>query len=254
MPLTLTINVKREENSRELTFDGRCQRTIKIGGNKKAQVRVDDPGVGRLHAVIELTNAAAYFTDLGSIEGTLLNGKRVRRTELRDGDVLGIGQTSLHVWLTPTQRVAADQLVDKTLHCRRGVGRDWLATDYVSKEKYDTRHLIGQMTRDRRRGSGVGAAALFAAAIAVGAVPISLTRGTSLPSVPEVSIPAIRPSPPGMVQPAERTYVVRPNDTLGKIAKRELGGVKKWRVIWTANREQLPDPSSLDVGMRLVIP
>lgn len=50
------------------------------------------------------------------------------------------------------------------------------------------------------------------------------------------------------------TYVVQSGDTLSSIAAKVYGSPTKWRKIYEANSEVLPDPSTLEVGQRLRIP
>lgn len=49
-------------------------------------------------------------------------------------------------------------------------------------------------------------------------------------------------------------YEVQPGDSLSKIAKALSGGALKYEAIFEANRNQLNDPNSIQVGQRLVIP
>ncbi|MCH2145287.1 MAG: LysM peptidoglycan-binding domain-containing protein [Phycisphaerales bacterium] len=51
-----------------------------------------------------------------------------------------------------------------------------------------------------------------------------------------------------------RTTIVRDGENLSDIAKRELGNQNLWAVIWNANKDSLPDPDVLRVGMTLRIP
>lgn len=56
----------------------------------------DDPTASRLHAVLEPFAAAWCVTDLGSSNGTWVNGERIWGTQaLRHGDEIRIGQTRL---------------------------------------------------------------------------------------------------------------------------------------------------------------
>jgi pSer/pThr/pTyr-binding forkhead associated (FHA) protein len=56
----------------------------------------DDPELSRRHAVVKRLPSGLTIEDLGSANGTFVNGTRVRAlTPLRDGDVLRIGQISL---------------------------------------------------------------------------------------------------------------------------------------------------------------
>lgn len=49
------------------------------------------------------------------------------------------------------------------------------------------------------------------------------------------------------------TYTVQSGDTLGTIAQKVLGSSRKWETIYQLNRDQLPTPSSLQVGQHLQI-
>jgi nucleoid-associated protein YgaU len=53
---------------------------------------------------------------------------------------------------------------------------------------------------------------------------------------------------------AERTYTVRPGDTLSKIAKETLGAAGAYMEIFNANRDQLSDPDKIKPGQVLKIP
>jgi anti-anti-sigma factor len=67
-----------------------------IGRRADSEVMIDDPSVSRRHAQIFCRGEAFYLTDLGSSNGTLLNGRRVtEEASLSDGDVLQFGDTIL---------------------------------------------------------------------------------------------------------------------------------------------------------------
>lgn len=51
-----------------------------------------------------------------------------------------------------------------------------------------------------------------------------------------------------------KTYTVKSGDTLGEIAKRELGSPSKYMDIFNANRDQLSDPDKIKPGQVLKIP
>ena len=51
-----------------------------------------------------------------------------------------------------------------------------------------------------------------------------------------------------------KTYTVRPNDNLTKIAERTLGDGDKWQDIFAANKDSLKSPDQLVVGQELKIP
>lgn len=67
----------------------------RIGRSSEADVRLADTGVSRLHAELRLLGEEVVLVDLGSTNGTTLNGQRVQEGRLRDGDRIGVGSSSL---------------------------------------------------------------------------------------------------------------------------------------------------------------
>ena len=59
---------------------------------------------------------------------------------------------------------------------------------------------------------------------------------------------------PASSQPQERTYTVKPGDTLSKIAKEMVGEAAAYMEIFNANRDQLDDPNRIVPGQVLKIP
>ncbi|HVS33712.1 MAG TPA: FHA domain-containing protein [Thermoanaerobaculia bacterium] len=63
-----------------------------IGRDGDCAVTLPDPLVSRRHALVRLTAGQATIEDLGSRNGTLVNGVRIAaRTELSDGDTIEVG-------------------------------------------------------------------------------------------------------------------------------------------------------------------
>ena len=67
----------------------------RLGRSAEADVRLPDTGVSRLHAEVRLEPDGTYVVDLGSTNGTTVNGRRVSRTALADGDRVGLGPAVL---------------------------------------------------------------------------------------------------------------------------------------------------------------
>lgn len=67
---------------------------ITIGRSTECDVSLDDYTVSRNHARIKFEDGRFYLYDLGSSNGTYVNGERVLRHELRDRDETAIGETS----------------------------------------------------------------------------------------------------------------------------------------------------------------
>ncbi len=66
-----------------------------IGRGTEASVRLPDTGVSRRHVDIQLARGKASVVDLGSTNGTIVNGRRVPHVLLADGDVIRIGHSVL---------------------------------------------------------------------------------------------------------------------------------------------------------------
>jgi hypothetical protein len=66
-----------------------------LGRGTEADIRLPDTGVSRKHADVQLHGGTVTVEDLGSTNGTLVNGRRVGRQDLADGDVIRIGHSVL---------------------------------------------------------------------------------------------------------------------------------------------------------------
>jgi pSer/pThr/pTyr-binding forkhead associated (FHA) protein len=99
MGVSLNVQVFRGgQPQNQHQFDSDTNRTIKIGRLPSAQLKLDDPKVSRIHAVIEFAGADASLTDMGSAQGTEVNGAKVTsRLKLNHGDTITIGDTQIYV-------------------------------------------------------------------------------------------------------------------------------------------------------------
>jgi two-component system, cell cycle response regulator len=66
-----------------------------IGRGSSSQVRLQDDGISRRHARIVRIGSDVYVEDLESANGTIVNGERVARAALKDGDKIRIGSTTI---------------------------------------------------------------------------------------------------------------------------------------------------------------
>ena len=69
--------------------------TLTVGREHDNNVEIKDAQVGRYHARIVHERGEYVVEDLDSSTGTWVNGQRVRRTVLKHGDVIRVGQTEL---------------------------------------------------------------------------------------------------------------------------------------------------------------
>ncbi len=85
---------------------------VTIVGRKRGQcdIVLDHHGVSKLHCAIARTDGLLFIRDLGSTNGTKVNGQRVMRGALLPGDELAFGGLKFRVHLGPgTPDVGPDE-------------------------------------------------------------------------------------------------------------------------------------------------
>jgi len=74
------------------------QQVIKIGRRPDNDIVVSDLGVSKQHAELRRSPTGTFtIIDLGSHNGTYLNGSRVNQAELSEGDIIAIGHATLRL-------------------------------------------------------------------------------------------------------------------------------------------------------------
>jgi hypothetical protein len=68
-----------------------------VGRGDGSDVMLADPSVSRRHAAIEIEGHRAFVRDLQSKNGTFVNGERVERSPLSEGDEVRFGKTIMRV-------------------------------------------------------------------------------------------------------------------------------------------------------------
>lgn len=71
--------------------------TTTVGRAEGCGLRIEDPRVSRRHARLVLEEGQLAIEDLGSPNGTVVNGLRVGRQRLQDGDLLVLGKYRLRI-------------------------------------------------------------------------------------------------------------------------------------------------------------
>jgi DNA-binding NtrC family response regulator len=83
---------------------GRPPRLL-VGGSPACDLKLADPQVSRRHAALELRDGALLLGDLGSTNGTSVNGVAIGEAFLRGGEVVRLGATAIRV--SPSAQAAA---------------------------------------------------------------------------------------------------------------------------------------------------
>jgi adenylate cyclase len=68
---------------------------VSVGRHTDNDIQLLDPEVSKAHLIIRRTAAGYMLEDLGSANGTLVNGVTQRRCRLNDGDVIALGNSTL---------------------------------------------------------------------------------------------------------------------------------------------------------------
>lgn len=69
---------------------------VKLGRSLESDIRLEDEGVSRLHARMERTHEGQVILhDLGSTNGTYVNGSKITELSLHDGDRIQVGSVTI---------------------------------------------------------------------------------------------------------------------------------------------------------------
>lgn len=95
MSSVLTVEVRTAAGTKTLSFDSAFDRRVIIGRASECDLVVHDSGVSRKHTMLLSTPAGWRVEDLGSSNGTYLNGRQVSSAPFGRGDVVSVGQTEI---------------------------------------------------------------------------------------------------------------------------------------------------------------
>src|SRR5579884_194304 len=76
---------------------------VVIGRKEECDVRLEHKSVSKMHCVLVKTDGLLMLRDLGSTNGTRVNGTRVRRAALLPNDQLTIAHFKFRVYLGPDE-------------------------------------------------------------------------------------------------------------------------------------------------------
>jgi pSer/pThr/pTyr-binding forkhead associated (FHA) protein len=87
---------------------------VVIGRKEDCDVRLEHKSVSKLHCVIVKTDGLLLLRDLGSTNGTRVNGTRVRRAALLPNDQLAIAHFKFRIFLGPDDPAPSVQPYEHT--------------------------------------------------------------------------------------------------------------------------------------------
>jgi pSer/pThr/pTyr-binding forkhead associated (FHA) protein len=91
---------------------------IVVGRKEDCDLRLDHKSVSKMHCILVKTDGLLLLRDLGSTNGTRVNGTRVRRAALLPNDQLTIANYRFRVYLGPDEAPVAPS-VDAMGHTQR---------------------------------------------------------------------------------------------------------------------------------------
>jgi hypothetical protein len=71
------------------------KRATVLGRSQGADLRLDDANISRKHAELRQQGTSYWIVDLDSTNGVEVNGERVQRAKLEDGDRVTLGETEI---------------------------------------------------------------------------------------------------------------------------------------------------------------
>jgi type II secretory ATPase GspE/PulE/Tfp pilus assembly ATPase PilB-like protein len=91
------LEIKDTKGTRQVPLDGG---PLTIGRNFTNLLVLEEPMASRFHCVIEREGDTFYVRDLESRNGTFLNGKQIKDSDLKSGDVVSIGKTEMKLMIS----------------------------------------------------------------------------------------------------------------------------------------------------------
>ena len=86
------LRVREDGTERAVPVD---KELLTIGRLSECDIVINDTGASRRHAQIRTVDGVSTLTDLGSTNGTKVNGREVQSTALSDGDRITVGATQI---------------------------------------------------------------------------------------------------------------------------------------------------------------
>ena len=75
------------------------ERQVGVGRGAENAITINDQAMSKAHAVFEFSDNGYRIRDLGSMNGTLLNGSEIRVAELKHGDRVQMGEHTFQLVL-----------------------------------------------------------------------------------------------------------------------------------------------------------
>jgi serine/threonine-protein kinase len=206
MRIILTVTAGPHEG-RTFHFDGHD--TFIVGRSKRAHFRlpVKDRYFSRIHFMVEVNPPHCRLLDLGSRNGTHLNGNRVSTADLQDGDLIKAGRSVLSVRLEEIE--PAEAPVPATTPEREppvGIGRVSLPPGSDAPRPVQGYEIVGELGRGT-----------------MGVVYLARRSPDGMPVALKIIVPAVKASRAGVKRFLREANILGELDHPNIVAFREMG-------------------------------
>ena len=145
----MKLTVVEEGTQSELVLE---RPVVTIGRALDNDVRLSSTLVSRHHCRIESASEGVFVVDLGSANGTQVNGERVSRRLLRDGDRIGIGGVRILVEREPAAAPPADET--QPIDAEPPAGLRTLTGE--ARRERENLHVFARIARELSRQTDLG--------------------------------------------------------------------------------------------------
>ncbi len=90
---TLSYEIENQQDNYTIS-----KHQISIGRQAQNDIVLQHPTVSRQHALIYFEQGTFYLKDLGSSNGSIINGRPITHQALQNGDLIEIGEVILHFY------------------------------------------------------------------------------------------------------------------------------------------------------------
>jgi transcriptional regulator with GAF, ATPase, and Fis domain len=128
---------------------------VSVGRAIDNDIRLSNSLVSRRHCRLEIDSEGVWVIDLGSANGTLLNGERIKRSLLAPGDRLKVGKATLEIERAASEPRAGDtQRIDLATREPAEVGMATLTGD--ERRERENLRVYARITRELLRETDLG--------------------------------------------------------------------------------------------------
>lgn len=119
---------------------------VTLGRDPSNDIVIPDSSVSLVHCRLYVDGDRVLVNDLGSTNGTTLNGHRVITADLQDGDCLVIGQSEITVQLPPGQVFVPAKETEKTKTAQILPAATVFRDDFIIRPEDGDRHPGGELS------------------------------------------------------------------------------------------------------------